>query len=207
MQAYYLAAPFPIERAPTTRVPYGRKKGGVKVYEIMKFPVRGLVFEICNCMEALSEAVSNACIYLQNNNMPYNVLIADRGSRVFVLPQCFAERQARGEVNQEILETQVNPAVWEISGHIVLKRRKDYDLATEEYAWKLLAEVSLSHDRFEEVKAACLKAAFESKEAVSSDTDGFLPNGGPYNCVERESLTLKGNQKSDSMDGVVPNHG
>ena len=34
--------------------------------------------------------------------------------------QCFAEKQALGEVNQEILNTQDNPAVWEISGHMVL---------------------------------------------------------------------------------------
>lgn len=182
-QAYYLAAPFPIERAPTARVPYGRKKGGVKVYELTKFPVRGLVFELGNSMEDLSEAVANACIHLQDENIPYNVLIADRGSRVFVLPQCFAERQARGEVDQEILDTQVNPAVWEMSGHIVLKRRKDYELASEDYAWKLLAEVSLSQDRFEDVKAACLKAAF-----------GGACNG---------SLNMNGNHKN----GVVPNHG
>lgn len=77
------------------------------MYELTKFPVRGLVFELGNSMEDLSEAVANACIHLQDENIPYNVLIADRGSRVFVLPQCFAERQARGEVDQEILDTQV----------------------------------------------------------------------------------------------------
>ena len=68
--------------------------------------------------------------------------------------QCFAEKQALGEVSQEILDTQVNPAVWEISGHIVLKRRKDFDDASEAYAWRLLAEVSLSEARFQEVKEA-----------------------------------------------------
>jgi GDP-L-galactose phosphorylase len=56
-------------------------------------------------------------------------------------------------VSQELLDTQVNPAVWEISGHIVLKRRKDYDEASEASAWRLLAEVSLSEERFDEVKA------------------------------------------------------
>ena len=180
----------------------------MRVYELSNFPVRGLVFELCNSMEDLAEAVSNACIYLQNENIPYNVLIADCGSRVFLLPQCFAERQARGEVNQEILETQVNPAVWEISGHIVLKRRKDYDLATEEYAWKLLAEVSLSHERFEEVKVACLTAAFGScfTDTVGScDVDelsSVLSNGGFHNCcIEME------NQKTTSLDAYVPSHG
>ena len=45
------------------RVAYGRKKGDVKVYKLKKYTIRGLVFEICNNMENLSEAVSNAYIY------------------------------------------------------------------------------------------------------------------------------------------------
>jgi GDP-L-galactose phosphorylase len=73
--------------------------------------------------------------------------------------QCYAEKQALGEVSQELLDTQVNPAVWEISGHIVLKRRNDYEEASETSAWKLLAEVSLSEERFEEVKAYIFTAA------------------------------------------------
>nr|GEY85975.1 GDP-L-galactose phosphorylase 1-like [Tanacetum cinerariifolium] len=61
--------------------------------------------------------------------------------------QCYAEKQALGEVSAELLDTQVNPAVWEISGHMVLKRKEDFDGATEANAWRLLAEVSLSEDR------------------------------------------------------------
>lgn len=78
---------------------------------------------------------------------------------LLLLCQCFAEKQALGEVSKDILDTQVNPAVWEISGHIVLKRRKDFDDASEAYAWRLLSEVSLSEDRFQEVKACILEAA------------------------------------------------
>ncbi|WOK93503.1 hypothetical protein Cni_G02201 [Canna indica] len=69
---------------------------------------------------------------------------------------CYAEKQAIGEVSQELLDTQVNPACWEISGHMVLKWKKDYEEAPEDYAWRLLAEVSLSGARFEEVKATSL---------------------------------------------------
>jgi len=72
--------------------------------------------------------------------------------------QCYAEKQALGEVSGELLETQVNPAVWEISGHMVLKRKKDYDEASEANAWRLLAEVSLSEERFEEVTALVFQA-------------------------------------------------
>lgn len=67
--------------------------------------------------------------------------------------QCYAKKQALGEVSQELLDTQVNPAVWEISGHMVLKRKKDFEEASEAYAWRLLSEVSLSEERFQEVKA------------------------------------------------------
>lgn len=83
--------------------------------------------------------------------------------------QCYAEKQALGEVNQELLDTQVNPAVWEISGHMVLKRKEDYEEATEDYAWRLLAEVSLSEDRFQEVKDCIFEATglVESKEGAA----------------------------------------
>ncbi|KAG7953872.1 hypothetical protein I3843_12G131300 [Carya illinoinensis] len=150
-QAYYLAVPFPIEKAPTKKI--ATLDGGVMISKLLNYPVRGLVFEGGNTVEELSNTISDACICLQDNNIPYNVLIADCGRRIFLFPQCYAEKQALGEVNAELLDTQVNPAVWEISGHMVLKRKKDYEEASEENAWRLLAEVSLSEARFEEVNA------------------------------------------------------
>lgn len=162
-QAYYLSVPFPIEKAPTRKITING--GGVKISELLNYPVRGLVFESGNSIEDLSIAVSDSSICLQENNIPYNVLIADSGKRIFLLPQCYAEKQALGEVSQELLDTQVNPAVWEISGHMVLKRKKDYDEASDENAWRLLAEVSLSEERFEEVKALIF-------EAIACTSDG-----------------------------------
>ncbi|KAF3453406.1 hypothetical protein FNV43_RR03846 [Rhamnella rubrinervis] len=162
-QAYYLAVPFPIEKALTKKI--STLDGGVKISELLNYPVRGLVFEGGNTVVHLSNAVSDACICLQNNNIPYNVLISDCGKRIFLLPQCYAEKQALGEVSAELLDTQVNPAVWEISGHMVLKRKKDYEDASEENAWRLLAEVSLSEERFQEVNALIF-------EAIASDDNG-----------------------------------
>ena len=160
-QAYYLTVPFPVEKAATQRIPLaeGGIKSGVKVSKLMNYPVRGLVFEEGNTLNDLANVVSSACIWLQDNNVPYNVLISDSGRKIFLFPQCYAEKQALGEVSQELLDTQVNPAVWEISGHIVLKRRDDYEEASEASAWRLLAEVSLSEARFEEVKAYIFDAA------------------------------------------------
>lgn len=90
--------------------------------------------------------------------------------------QCFAEKQALGLVDQSILDTQVNPAVWEISGHIVLKQREDYESVTEDYAWKLLAEVSLSGERFSQVKKLCLEASWKEGNVILKDSMfSFMP--------------------------------
>ncbi|XP_039158813.1 GDP-L-galactose phosphorylase 1-like [Eucalyptus grandis] len=131
-QAYYLASPFPVEKVPTLRVmtSTSMQRYGVVVSQLLKFPVRSLVFEGGDTLWDLSSAVANSCILLQHNNIRFNILIADCGKRVFLFPQCYAEKQARGEVSQELLETQVNPAVWEIGGHIVLKRREDFEKAS-----------------------------------------------------------------------------
>ncbi|XP_078434027.1 GDP-L-galactose phosphorylase 1-like isoform X2 [Wolffia australiana] len=188
-QAYYLSLPFPVEKAPTRRLTCA--KGGVHVSTLMNYPVRGLVFEGGSDLRSLSDFVSNACIFLQENNIPFNVLISDSGKRIFLFPQCYAEKQALGEVSQELLDTQVNPAVWEISGHMVLKRRKDYVDASEDYAWKLLAEVSLSEARFKEVQTEIFEATGlveeesneEEKlpEMAMASSSSFKPT--PPSCV------------------------
>nr|ABK96203.1 unknown [Populus trichocarpa] len=171
-QAYYLAVPFPIEKAPTKEIT--TSDGGVKISELVNYPVRGLVFEGGNALLDLSNGVSDACICLQENNIPYNVLIADCGNRIFLLPQCYAEKQALGEVSPELLDTQVNPAVWEISGHMVLKRKKDYEEASEENAWRLLAEVSLSEERFQEVTALIFEAISYRSCVIGTDSENLL---------------------------------
>ena len=56
-------------------------------------------------------------------------------------------------MSQEIIDAQVNPAVWEISGHFLLKRKEDFEAASEAYVCRLLSDVSLSEERFQEVKA------------------------------------------------------
>ncbi|GAV89546.1 hypothetical protein CFOL_v3_32960 [Cephalotus follicularis] len=170
-QAYYLLMPFPIEKAFTRRIntAKGLQDRGVKVLQLLDYPVRGLVFEAENSMKDLSDVVARSCIFLQNDNIPFNVLIADCGQIVFLFPQCYAEKQALGKVSQELLDTHVNPAVWEISGHIVLKRKKDFEDLSEAYASRLLAEVSLSEERFQEVKAYILEAANLQEKANMED--------------------------------------
>ncbi|XP_042376738.1 GDP-L-galactose phosphorylase 2-like [Zingiber officinale] len=172
-QAYFLSMPFPVERASTQRIPVakGLCQRGVNISRLLNYPVRGLVYEGGNSLRDLSDVVSKSCMCLQDNNIPFNVLISDSGRRIFLFPQCYAEKQALGEVSQELLDTQVNPAVWEISGHMVLKRKKDFEEATEQYALRLLAEVSLSKARFEEVKAYI----FDAIELAESEKEKMEP--------------------------------
>lgn len=105
--------------------------------------------------------------------------------------QCYAEKQALGEVSPEVLETQVNPAVWEISGHMVLKRKEDYEGASEDNAWRLLAEASLSEERFKEVTALAFEAIGCSNQ--EEDLEGTI--------VHQQNSSGNVNQKSNRTHG------
>ena len=90
MQAYYVAVPFPVEKALTERVNIRMEKPdkrGMIISQLLNYPVRGLVFEGGNSMEDLSDVVASSCIHLQENSIPFNVLISDCGNRIFLFPQ------------------------------------------------------------------------------------------------------------------------
>ena len=82
---------FPVEKALTQRISTlemerpGKRR--VVVSQLLEYPVRGLVFELGNSMQELSDAVASSCIYLQENNIPFNVLISNCGKRIFLFPQ------------------------------------------------------------------------------------------------------------------------
>lgn len=76
---------FPVEKAPTQRIM--TLSSGVEIFQLSHYPVRGLVFGGGSNLEDLSIAVSIACIFLQDNDIPYNVIISDAGKRIFLLLQ------------------------------------------------------------------------------------------------------------------------
>lgn len=45
----------------------------------------------------------------------------------------------------------MNPACFEICGHLVMKRQQDYDNLDEKFSMELLEGCSLSEERFQEV--------------------------------------------------------
>ena len=69
-QAYYLIAPFPIERAETTRVRNERHPGGTVVSRLVDYPVRSLVFVAGKSLQELATEVGTACVRLQVNALP-----------------------------------------------------------------------------------------------------------------------------------------
>ena len=158
-QAYYLMEAFPIERAPTTRLPahvFPRNRHGIKVTRITDYPVRSLCFERGDGFDSLAEMVGTACERLQRRNVPFNLLIADHGARVFLIPQKFSQRIAKGEVPEEVVATGVNPAVFEISGHLLYKQEEDYERCTQDAAQRMLECASLTEDDFLETVAHIL---------------------------------------------------
>ncbi len=60
---------------------------------------------LCAIPVQVAEIVGNAALVMQAANVPHNVLICDSGRRTFIFPQCYAEKQARGEVPEELLAT------------------------------------------------------------------------------------------------------
>jgi GDP-L-galactose phosphorylase len=125
----------------------GAPVAGVRLSRTSDYPVRGFVAE-GGTLAARAAVIGAAALEMQRRNQPHNVLVSDAGGRVFLFPQRYADRQARGEVEDELLETGVNPAAFEIAGHMVMKRRGDYDAMTQELAWRLLDAVTLTEEGF-----------------------------------------------------------
>lgn len=149
----------------------------VHISKLCDYPVRGWVVEGPS-LAAMAQTVGEAALIMQQHNIPHNVLIADCGARVFIFPQCYAEKQARGEVPEHLLDIGVNPAVWEISGHLVLKRRQDYDDFTEAAAWELLAAVSLTEEQLDAVARLVFGGQGTGAKATAAAAPAALAGGG-----------------------------
>ncbi|XP_025819786.1 GDP-L-galactose phosphorylase 1-like isoform X1 [Panicum hallii] len=167
-QAYYLKVPYPVEKATTEKLT--TLVNGVSISQLVDYPVSGFVFEGGASLEDLSDVVAKVCIFLQENNRPFNVLISESGNSVFLLPQCYAEKQRLGKASQEFLDMRINPAIWELSGHLVLKRKKDYDEASEPNICRFLVEAALSETEFQELKR-CVLDFLTVSDACNLDID------------------------------------
>lgn len=177
-QAYYLNEVLPCERV--NSIPLilsdstksllcchkrnrGRTASLVSVSRLTGYPVQGFVLEVVGAVSVaegiaeLARLVGEACQEMQRANIPHNLIITDMGRRVFIWPQCFAERQARGLIPDQVAATGVNPAVFEIAGHMLLKRQEDYDVLGEDElaVLEVLRCASLPEEKFLQVAQMC----------------------------------------------------
>lgn len=97
LQGYYLQAPFAVERAPTAPLPGytgSRRFKDVRVFQLVEYPVRGLVFECGQNLPDMADFVAEVCVRLQEANIAHNLFIVDCGMRVFLYPNGFAAAKA-----------------------------------------------------------------------------------------------------------------
>ena len=89
VQAYYLMAPYPVERALTVPLKCTANQNfpGIKVSQLVDYPVRGFAFEMTTTLEDMAQFLAHACGIMQTENIPHNLLICDCGARVFLWPQ------------------------------------------------------------------------------------------------------------------------
>jgi GDP-L-galactose phosphorylase len=160
----------PIERSPTAPLPgIAAPPPGVRMSRLSNYPVKTWVFEAAaGGAAALAGAITDAVIKLQAANVPHNMLISGCGDRVFLVPQCYAEKQAEGVVPEHLLATGVNPAVWEITGHMIFFKPEDYENFTQELAWELLAAISVEEERFAELTRLLFGECGHAGAAVGS---------------------------------------
>lgn len=133
---------------------------GVHVERLQAYPVHGWVFSGADNVDSMASVVGAICMQLQVLDVPHNLLLCDMGARVMLWPQCFAEKQAKNLVPQAVLDTGVNPAAFEIAGHMVLKRAEDYDALSQDTAWNILQHVSLTNEAMDELQATLFAAYF-----------------------------------------------
>ena len=177
-QAYYLDAPFPLERAPTAPLAGGAERGrwgSVGVLRVLRYPLRCLALEAGSSLTELAKVLAAACQALQAANVPFNLLICDRGARAFLMPQCFAQRVNAGAVAEEELATGINPAAFELAGHLLYKRAEDFQAASQNSAWRLLEAASLSEPDFERLLSQLVLPAMATAAAEWRDRGMYPP--------------------------------
>ena len=92
---------------------------------------------------------------MQRTNQPHNLIITERGRQIFLFPNQYATMLAEGKVPPRLLDTGVNPAVFEMSGHQLFKRREDYDEMDEGLINELISLASLPLESFIDLGHKC----------------------------------------------------
>lgn len=162
-QGYELPGPVAIEVAETREIASSAAHA-LRILRTTDYPVRCLEVRIQSIREAAEAAriVTALCQGMEASNQPYNLYIVDRGLRTFVIPQRFEAAKIAGEVPADLIETCMNPATFEIAGHMLMKREEDFVQGFDEARTEaLLACCSLGEDAFEEW-ARCVRTLVDA---------------------------------------------
>lgn len=205
-QAYYLMEAFPIERAlskpfaedvfKNPKRPMG-KQVHAECLRVYDYPVRCIVFELgSKGFVDLAKWIGRACSRLQKRNIPFNLLMTDHGARVFLIPQIFSHKIAQNKIPEWIVDTGINPAVFEISGHMLFKREEDYEICSEAMASEILASASIEEDEFCDLMREVLdrERIEEGEEESNEDGDDNNKNKNKARRSEEEGsaqMTVK----------------
>ncbi|KAF8410674.1 hypothetical protein HHK36_003206 [Tetracentron sinense] len=144
-QACYFANPLPVELMQSVTVFADQKGRGIHICNVKDYPIKTVLFK--GNGKVLVEVVAEICSCLQDEKIPYSLLISNCGEKVYLFPQLHT------------LGTTSTLSAWECGGHFLFKERCDFNQATEEALLKRLGDVSLDDEGFEVVKQLCCNVA------------------------------------------------
>lgn len=145
-EACYFANPLPVESASTVAIYDGKARSGIRVYEIVDYPLKALVFT-SNNVNALVNVVSEVSSTLHENKTAYSLLISNHGRNVCLFPQA------------KSLVTGCCLPAWECCGYFVYGTKADFDKASETEISDKMASFSFQDDAFEDLKNLCCAIA------------------------------------------------
>ncbi|XP_071963864.1 GDP-D-glucose phosphorylase 1-like [Antedon mediterranea] len=125
------------------------------LFETTDWPVRSFVLQLNGSdLQSLTKDIYKVTSYLHANNTAHNVFLTrgdclerrpdGRTIRVYIYP-----RQSFYGAKTFMA---FNPAVCELSGHILVKCEEDYNKLTEETVIEILKQVALPDKQFEDIK-------------------------------------------------------
>ncbi|XP_043702662.1 GDP-L-galactose phosphorylase 1-like isoform X4 [Telopea speciosissima] len=145
VNACYFANPLPVELMPVVTIHGRQKLEGLHIYEVKDYPVKAFLFIGNGNLKMLIEVVAQICSWLQDQKVPYSLLISDCGTKMYLFPQQ--------------LVVACSLSAWECGGYIVFKDKFEFDQATEEAVLERLGAFSLDDECFSVVKQLCCSVA------------------------------------------------
>ncbi|XP_048228680.1 GDP-L-galactose phosphorylase 1 isoform X2 [Ricinus communis] len=123
--------------------------GGICISTVLDYPIKTIVFE-SNCnLKILVEVLAEICALLVDKGILYNLMISDRGKKIFLFLQV------------QTLSTSLGLTAWECAGYFLFRSSQEFDVVTEAVLLKRLSTVSLDDEGFMEVKQLCRSIATE----------------------------------------------